>query len=139
VNCRGEQVIAGRNGRSSMIFAVMLLLSITGCAAGLTREMLLEKMSSGDALLIIDVRSQAEYDRGHLPGAVHLSFYAVGSGLGELGVAKNEPLVLYCEHGPRSGIASLTLFVSGYEQVYSLDGHMRGWRNNEFPIEVVVQ
>jgi rhodanese-related sulfurtransferase len=44
-------------------------------------------------------------------------------------------VLLYCEHGPRSGIASFLLFLSGYENVYSLEGHMKGWRGNMFPVE----
>jgi rhodanese-related sulfurtransferase len=117
----------------------MISLAIigAGCAASLTREELLEKMSSGANLLIVDVRSQAEYDRDHLPGAVHIPFYAIRSGLGEIGQAKNDPLVLYCEHGPRASIAALTLSLSGYKSIYSLEGHMKGWRKSAFPIEII--
>ncbi len=115
----------------------MLMCVSIGCATGLSREALLEKMKLGPAPLIVDVRSQAEFDKDHVPGALHIPFYSIHSGLGTIGISKKDPLVLYCEHGPRSGIASLTLFLSGYEQVYSLDGHMRAWRSNEFPIEVI--
>ena len=87
--------------------------------------------------LVVDVRSQGEYDRDHVPGAVHIPFYSIGSGLKDLGYPKTDPIVLYCEHGPRAGIAGISLYLSGYEKVYSLEGSMRGWRKNEFPIEVI--
>ncbi len=102
------------------------------------REVLLQQMQEGTAPLIVDVRSQGEYDLGHIPGAVHISFYSIGSGLKERGVSKKEPVVLYCEHGPRSGIAGFTLWLSGYEKVYSLDGSMKAWRAKGFPIETTV-
>jgi rhodanese-related sulfurtransferase len=103
----------------------------------MSREALLEKMKADPALFIVDVRSQGEFDKDHIPGALHIPFYSIGSGLSNTGISKKDLLILYCEHGPRSGIASLTLFLSGYEQVYSLDGHMKGWRKSTFPIELI--
>jgi rhodanese-related sulfurtransferase len=116
---------------------MLLCISASGCATGISRDDLLKQMQEENPPLIVDVRSQGEYDRDHVPGALHIPFYAIGSGLKDVGYSKKEPIVLYCEHGPRSGIASLTLFLSGYEKVYSLDGHMKGWRKNELPIEVI--
>jgi rhodanese-related sulfurtransferase len=113
-----------------------MLFSIAGCATSMTRDELLLQMQEGTAPLIVDVRSQGEYDRDHVPGAVHIPFYAVGSTLQERGFPKKEPLLLYCEHGPRAGMAAFTLRLSGYEKVYSLEGHMKGWRKNEFPREM---
>lgn len=124
---------------SSILSALFLtiLASTAGCATGITREDLLRRMQAENSLLIVDVRSQGEYDKDHVPGAVHIPFYSVRSGIQKTGYSKKEPIILYCEHGPRSGIASLTLSLSGYEQIYSLDGHMKGWRANGFPIEVI--
>jgi len=119
------------------ILAVILVFISAGCAVGISREALLEKMTAEPAPFIVDVRSQGEFDKDHIPGALHIPFYSISSGLNKIGFSKKDLLILYCEHGPRSGIASLTLFLSGYEQVYSLDGHMQGWRNNAFPIEVI--
>jgi rhodanese-related sulfurtransferase len=103
------------------------------------RDELLRRMQEGMAPLIVDVRSEGEYDRDHVPGARHISFYSIGSGLEEVGSSKKDPVVLYCEHGPRSGIAGFTLFLEGYEKVYSLEGQMKGWRKDEFPLEVIVR
>jgi rhodanese-related sulfurtransferase len=116
---------------------MLLCLGAGACATAISRDDLLKQMQTEHSPLIVDVRSQGEYDRDHVPGAMHIPFYAIGSGLKGMGYSKKEPIVLYCEHGPRSGLAGLTLFLSGYEKVYSLDGHMTGWRKNEFPIEVI--
>jgi len=119
------------------VVLVSALALSTSCATGITREELLQQMQEGRQPLIVDVRSQGEYDRDHVPGAVHIPFYSIRSGLAALGLPKTDPLVLYCEHGPRSGISSLALYLSGYEKIYSLDGHMKGWRQNQFPIETI--
>jgi rhodanese-related sulfurtransferase len=120
---------------------VCLVLSISiplvGCAMNITRDELLSQIMTEKPPLVVDVRSQHEYNRDHVPGAVHIPFYSIGSGLKDLGYPKTDHVVLYCEHGPRSGIAGISLYLSGYEKVYSLEGSMRGWRKNEFPIEVI--
>ncbi len=129
------------NHRCSTLTLVCLALIISapvaGCATNITRVDLLNQLQSDAPPLVVDVRSQGEYDRDHVPGAVHIPFYSIGSGLKELAYPKTDPVVLYCEHGPRSGIAGFSLYLSGYEKVYSLEGSMKGWRKNEFPIEII--
>jgi len=122
-----------------MLVSLALLISapIAGCATGITRDDLLKEMQGDNPPLVVDVRSQGEYDRGHVLGAVHIPFSSIGSGLRQIGFSKHGPVVLYCEHGPRAGIAGLSLFLSGYDRVYSLEGSMKGWRKNEFPIEII--
>jgi rhodanese-related sulfurtransferase len=121
------------------LVSLILLISapVAGCSAGITRDDLLKEMQVDKPPLVVDVRSQGEYDRDHVPGAVHIPFYSIGSGLHAIGFAKQDPVVLYCSHGPRAGIAGITLFLSGYDKVYSLEGHMKGWRMHEFPIEII--
>lgn len=116
---------------------MLLLFSAGGCSAGITRDELLRQMTVEKPPLVVDVRSQGEYDRGHLPAAVHIPFTTIGSGLKEIGFAKRDVVVLYCEHGPRASIAGFSLFLAGYDKVYTLEGHMKAWRKNEFPIETV--
>jgi rhodanese-related sulfurtransferase len=134
-----RQMMSGSRSKGIItgIFAVMIIICAVGCATAITREDLLKQLQSDASPLVVDVRSQHEYDRDHVPGAVHISFYSIGSGLKDLGYQKSDPVVLYCEHGPRSGIAGISLYLSGYEKVFSLEGNMKGWRKNEFPIEVV--
>jgi rhodanese-related sulfurtransferase len=117
--------------------ALIVSAPVVGCATNITRDELLSQMMSEHPPLVVDVRSQGEYDRDHIPGAVHIPFYSIGSGLKGLGYPKTDPVVLYCEHGPRTGIAGFSLYLSGYDKLYSLEGNMKGWRKSEFPIEVI--
>jgi rhodanese-related sulfurtransferase len=131
-----------RNGGHALVTGALFLLicsGIMGCAVGITRDKLLKQMQEGTAPLIVDVRTQGEYDRDHVPGAIHIPFYAIGSALKARNVSKKEPLILYCEHGPRADVSSFTLFLEGYEKVFSLEGSMKGWRKSRFPIEIIVR
>ncbi|HTG02247.1 MAG TPA: alpha/beta fold hydrolase [Nitrospirota bacterium] len=118
-----------------VLLAFVLALALSGCAAGIARDDLFVRLRDGTAPMIVDVRTQGEYDRDHIPGAVRIPFYAIGTRLEEMGVPKTEPVVLYCEHGPRAGIGAFLLRLAGYESVYSLDGHMKGWRIHSLPRE----
>lgn len=114
-----------------------LIAGLFACAGSINREELLNRMQGRKTSLIVDVRSRSEYGRGHLPGAVHIPFYAVASTLSQMQFPKDGEIVMYCEHGPRAGLASLLLHLSGYDALYSLEGHMKSWRQNQFPIETI--
>ena len=47
----------------------------------------------------------------------------------------DEPVVVYCEHGPRAGLAKAALRAAGFREVLYLEGHMSGWKRAELPQE----
>jgi rhodanese-related sulfurtransferase len=83
------------------------------------------------------VRSRAEYREAHVPGAVHIPFYALLSGRDRIPAPADEsqPVVLYCEHGPRAGIARAQLWLAGVKPVTFLEGHMSAWKRDGLPVE----
>ena len=112
-----------------------LVLATVGCAPHVSPEELMARIEARDAPLILDVRSRGEFEEGHVPGAVHVPFYGAWGGIEQLREA-NEPVVVYCEHGPRAGIARAALWVSAGPGVTYLEGHMTGWRAKGLPMEV---
>lgn len=97
----------------------------------MTQDELITSIEKNTAPVIVDVRSQSEYESGHVPGALHLPFYAMWSRHSEIKSKTNDPIVLYCEHGPRAGIAKFALWTLGYKNLVYLDGHMSGWKERE--------
>jgi len=96
---------------------------------------LLRQIEAGDAPTVVDVRSRREFDKGHVPGALHIPFWAALSRSSDLPTPRDSPIVLYCEHGPRAGVAKAAFRLSGFEQVLYLDGHMSGWKKAGLPLE----
>jgi rhodanese-related sulfurtransferase len=45
----------------------------------------------------------------------------------DLVAGKDDPIVVYCSHGPRAALAKLQLWALGYEKVAYLQGQMSGW------------
>jgi rhodanese-related sulfurtransferase len=109
------------------IICTSLLAFAIGCAPSVSRNDLAAQIESGTAPLVLDVRSEEEYAEGHVPGAVNIPFQAVDDRHGELAVAKDEPIVVYCGHGPRAGWAARSLRKAGYTNVVTLEGHMTSW------------
>ncbi len=101
----------------------------------MTQDQLLASIEKGTAPVIVDVRSQSEYESGHVPGALHLPFYAIWSRHAEMKAKPEDSVVMYCEHGPRAGIAKFALWTLGYTNLVYLDGHMSGWKERKRPIE----
>jgi glyoxylase-like metal-dependent hydrolase (beta-lactamase superfamily II)/rhodanese-related sulfurtransferase len=91
--------------------------------------------TSGEPLVILDVRESEAYVAGHVPRARH-----VPRGQLELRVNTELPdptvrIVTCCEFGKISTLAAATLRDLGYTRVTALDGGVRAWREAGYPIE----
>ena len=93
------------------------------------------RLDAGEKLVLIDVREESEWARGHLPGAIHL-----GKGIIERDIEQRLPdagtkVVLYCGGGFRSALATDNLQKMGYTNVESMDGGWRGWLDAGLPTQ----
>jgi rhodanese-related sulfurtransferase len=120
---------------NSITLALLILLS--ACSATGTTHMqqqtLLKLIETRQAPVIIDVRTQGEFDAGHVPGALHIPFWAAFSPDQLQQTDADQQLVLYCQHGPRAGLAKLALKMSGYHNIVYLQGHMSAWQEAKLP------
>ena len=92
-----------------------------------------KKMDAGEKMIIVDVREDNEWARGHIPGAVHLGKGVIERDIEKAIPDKETPLVLYCGGGFRSALAADNLQKMGYRNVTSMDGGWRGWTESGFP------
>jgi rhodanese-related sulfurtransferase len=93
------------------------------------------RLEDGDAVRLIDVREDEEWQKGHIPGAIH-----IGKGVIERDIEKTIPdtsaaIVLYCGGGYRSVLAADTLQRMGYTNVESMMGGYRGWIAEGNPVD----
>lgn len=96
------------------------------------REVLPEDLLAGMELraapLVLDVRSRAEFVQGHVPGATHIPFWRLWLSTRDVPASLDEPIIVYCGHGPRAHLAAAALRRGGFRHVRFLAGHMAGWR-----------
>jgi len=92
------------------------------------------RMDGGEKFVLVDVREESEWARGHIAGAVYL-----GKGVIERDAEQRFPdpstkLILYCGGGFRSALAADNLQKMGYKNVESMDGGWKGWVEAGLPV-----
>jgi rhodanese-related sulfurtransferase len=92
-------------------------------------------MEAREKIVLVDVREESEWARGHLPGAVHLGKGVIERDVEQTIPDKQAKLVLYCGGGFRSALAADNLQKMGYGNVISMDGGWRGWNEAGLPVE----
>jgi rhodanese-related sulfurtransferase len=97
---------------------------------------LLALIESHHAPTIVDVRSREEYLAGHVPGAVHIPFWAAGSRASEIRSEDGRTVVVYCGHGPRAWMAGSLLALRGFRNLVYLEGHWAAWQHERLREEV---
>ncbi len=86
-------------------------------------------------LVILDVRTESEYNSGHLVDAIVIPVDVLESRIGELNNYKNTEIIVYCRSGSRSEQASEILVEQGFTKVYNLLGGITAWTNVGYPVE----
>lgn len=83
--------------------------------------------------LIIDVRSNENYLKGHIPNSINIPINEIPDKLKLLEGYKEKHIVLYCGIGSQSISAGKVLLLNGYKNIYSLSN---GIKNYKFELEV---
>jgi len=99
-----------------------------------TVEAVKSKLDRSEKFLLVDVREESEFAKDTLPGAIHL-----GKGIIERDIEQRvpdlkAPMILYCGGGFRSALAADNLQKMGYQNVLSMDGGIREWREKGYPL-----
>jgi len=84
--------------------------------------------------VVLDVRTQAEFDSGHIRDARHLPQDQVAAGAETLKKYKDKVVVACCESGMRSGAAARVLRTQGFTKVVNLRGGLQAWRAENLPL-----
>lgn len=116
--------------RRPTALALALCLALTllaGCGAGgsyktITMEEGKKRIDAGTEALILDVRTQEEYDAGHIPDAVLLPIEEIRDGNLDPIPDKEQEILVYCWTGRRAEDASQILADLGYTHITCFGG-----------------
>ena len=78
------------------------------------------KLSQG--AILIDVRSNQEYNEGHLQGSINIPDFEIENRVQREIPKKNQQIVLYCQYGGRSRKSYNIMKKIGYTNIYNLYG-----------------
>ncbi|MCL2866004.1 MAG: rhodanese-like domain-containing protein [Lachnospiraceae bacterium] len=111
----------------SIVTVVAMLLGVA-CARGdkgfqtISSVQARQKMEALHSFQLLDVRTQGEFDEGHIGGAMLLPHDEIEIGVWDMLPDQNETIFIYCHSGRRSAIAAEALVKMGYTSVYDMGG-----------------
>ncbi len=85
-----------------------------------------KELDQKKGVMLLDVRTDQEYEQGHIPGAVHVPLADIGDRVKKH--KKEKELVVYCQTGNRSIWAIKRLMGMGYKNLYNLKGGYSAWK-----------
>jgi len=103
---------------------MLLLFTVAACAdsaSGSVEKRAWNEIRNG--ALLVDVRTQKEYDAGHLEGSLLIPYDQITQRITEFGEDKSRQIVVYCRSGRRSGVAEQTLRKYGFINVLNTGGY----------------
>jgi phage shock protein E len=97
---------------------------------------LLRRIQSNNAPVVVDTRSEFEFRRGHIPGAINAPLRKILLNRAHLPQDKQREMVILCEHGQRAMLARFVLGLYSYGNTALLEGHMKDWKKTGLPLEI---
>ena len=125
-----------------LIILLLAALLLTGCRqtkendreavnVNITAQEAKQIMDTEEGYIILDVRTQEEYDGGHIPGAILIPNTEIEARAEEELPDKNQLILVYCRSGRRSKLAAEALVALGYTNIKEFGGII------DWPYEVV--
>ena len=116
-----------------LIFLLLAVMMLTACGQdkendqgavymNITAEEAKQIMDSEEGYIILDVRTQEEYDQGHIPGAIVISHEEITEKAEDVLTDKEQLILVYCRSGRRSKIAAEALVELGYTNIKEFGG-----------------
>jgi adenylyltransferase/sulfurtransferase len=90
-------------------------------------QQLANKLATGEAVCLVDVRQPWEHDTAALPGSQLVPLDQLTLRAADIRPARGVPVVVYCHHGIRSLSAAVLLEHLGFPEVASLAGGIDAW------------
>lgn len=123
----------------SKLLVAILAMTLTSCSSGavnvsyeqINAEQARFLMNTEKDYVIIDSRTQEEFDAGHIEGAIMIPEYEIADRAPEILKKKDQLILVYCRSGRRSKIASQVLVELGYTNVKEFGGII------DWPYEIV--
>ena len=116
-----------------LVFLLLAVMLLTACGQdkendqgavymNITVEEAKQIMDSEEGYVILDVRTQEEYDEGHIPGAIVISHEEIAEKAEKVLTDKEQLILVYCRSGRRSKLAAEALAELGYTNIKEFGG-----------------
>lgn len=114
-----------------LLSMVSASLFLTACSSGSAAEKVSPKefseVISDSSIVILDVRTPAEFAEGHISGAINIDFQSGNFEQEIQNLDKTKTYAVYCRSGNRSGQAVKVMADAGFTNMYDMDGGTVDW------------
>jgi rhodanese-related sulfurtransferase len=117
----------------AIILAITQFRQLASAPKSVTTQMLTNMVNRENGV-VIDIRPQTDFNKGHIHGAINIPLSKVKDSLTDLEKYKNTPIIMVCASGISVIGACNTLKKSGMEQVFKLKGGMNSWVGDNLPV-----
>ena len=94
----------------------------------------LTRLMNRESAVVIDIRSQEEFDKGHILNARNIPEAELQSHQKDLEKYKSNPIVACCSGGVSSPKIARSLKAMGFERIYVLRGGIQAWQSANLPL-----
>ena len=119
---------------------LIILMFTIGCNAqkfeSIPAKQFSEKIKTTPKPQILDVRTKAEFETGHIENAINIDWNAANFDDKINIFDKTKPIFVNCQLGGRSKKAANKLVLLGFNTIYELDGGIASWIASEFLIKI---
>ena len=118
------------------ILGMLIWTVVQGGARGLARvgPAGATRLINSEDAVVIDVRPDAEFERGHIVNAVHVPHNQIDQYLGKLDKYKDRAIIATCRSGSVSAGVGNQLRKRGFSKVYHLTGGLTAWEGANLPL-----
>ena len=118
--------------------ALILLMSFDALSAELWSVAQLQKAisKSGHKPVLLDVRTQSEYNDGHIQNAINIPHDQILKEPQLVSAYKDSQMVVFCRSGVRAGKVIEMLEGLGFKEIIDIDGDMLAWNEAVHSIEI---
>lgn len=125
----------------NLLICFILCTTLLGCRETVAQDRakvvspkeMLKSIDSGYVQLI-DIRTPAEFQEGHLKNAKNIDFLSSTFKKDISGLDKEKPVYIYCRSGNRSGKSVKDFLNAGFTEIYDLQVGIVGWKSEGLPV-----
>lgn len=131
----GTFVVISNNQKEEGVVKVLEFVPDTNIKINNVNAKEAAKILNDTTIFVLDVRTPAEYEEGHIPRAVLVPVYELADKIDEISKYKNQPVFVYCRSGNRSAVALRILTKQGFTNIVHLKSGIRSWINEGFELD----
>ena len=119
---------------------IVVLLMITACISSPKKQTQMNELAPDVwsklqeqtlESVILDVRTEEEFESGYIKGALNMDIRGVADFLASIeSLDKSKSYFVYCRSGARSGQACQLMSQMGFSALYNLDGGVLAWEGD---------